>query len=119
MERHFIERKVLTRSGMIFLAFNLVAWFIAAFLSSSLWAPAGAEQMSPAGFDVIAWVVVALPMVVITLALNAFWFARTWLRSRRFGWALVVPELWCLLFVALAWGGGVTFHVIHRYQGGL
>lgn len=109
----------MSRSSLIFLAINIASWLLSVFLSFPLWAPPGAEQMSPAGFDVIVWVVVALPICVITLVMNVFWLTRTLLRLRRIGLTRVAPELWCLLFVALAWGGGLAFHITHLYQGGL
>jgi hypothetical protein len=75
--------------------------------------------MSAAGFDVILWVLVALPLTVLAFVINAIWTVRLVARWRRGGTAHAKSELIFLTILGLVWSALWVYDYFHRYRGGL
>lgn len=109
----------MTRAAKYFIAINIACLGVVTWLTSSTWAPSGAEDMSAAGFDVILWVLVALPLAALAFVINAIWTARLVASWRRSATAHAKSELIFLSILGVIWIALWIYDYIHRYRGGL
>ncbi|UPG93763.1 hypothetical protein [Luteibacter aegosomatissinici] len=109
----------MTRAGKFSIAINTACFGLVAWLSSNTWAPEGAESMTPAGFDVMLWVLVALPLTAVALVTNIIWFVRFIRNRRRSVTTHMGQEGACLLLIGMAWGVLVVVDHVCGYRGSL